>query len=164
LALPADDRADGAALAGFDKNQWAQLGDYDSWDNRELFTAARTHLRSLPSHVRLDLSVGTESDNTEDTAAFAKLLDELKPAGLDYRFTHRHRASAPKRRTTWSFVHRIHPAIDAAKFALFDALITFRCVDLRQRPVVGASVRFALRLLGVIDATQMEIHFRERLS
>jgi hypothetical protein len=56
-------------------------------DDRVLFTAARTRLRSLPSHVRLDLSVGTESDNTEDTAAFAKLLDELKPAGLDYRFT-----------------------------------------------------------------------------
>jgi predicted alpha/beta superfamily hydrolase len=57
------------------------------WDDRVLLTAARTRLRSLPSHVRLDLSAGTEGDNTEDTAAFAKLLDQLKPAGLEYRFT-----------------------------------------------------------------------------
>lgn len=37
--------------------------------------------------VHLDLSVGTNDDFTDDTAAFAKLLDELKPAKLDYRFT-----------------------------------------------------------------------------
>jgi len=57
------------------------------WDDRLLLTAARERRRRLPVPVRLDLSVGDESDVTEDTAAFAKLLDELKPAGLDYRFT-----------------------------------------------------------------------------
>jgi predicted alpha/beta superfamily hydrolase len=57
------------------------------WDNRLLLTAARDRLHSLPALVRLDLSVGDENDNTEDTTAFAKLLDELKPARLDYRFT-----------------------------------------------------------------------------
>ena len=57
------------------------------WDDRLLLTAARTRLRSLPAPVRLDLSVGDEADLTADTIAFAKVLDELKPAGLDYRFT-----------------------------------------------------------------------------
>src|ERR1700680_714590 len=47
------------------------------WDNRLLLTAARERLRNLPAPVRLDLSVGDEGDNTEDTTAFAKLLDEL---------------------------------------------------------------------------------------
>jgi len=37
--------------------------------------------------VRFDLSVGDEGDNTDSTTAFAKILDELKPARLDYRFT-----------------------------------------------------------------------------
>jgi hypothetical protein len=37
--------------------------------------------------VRLDLSVGDESNNTDSTTAFAKILDELKPAGRDYRST-----------------------------------------------------------------------------
>jgi hypothetical protein len=41
----------------------------------------------LPAPVRLDFSVGDESDNTASTTAFAKILDELKPTGLDYRFT-----------------------------------------------------------------------------
>lgn len=60
-----------------------------SWDNRLLFAAARRQLRSLPSPVRLDLSVGDEDELgfAKDTIAFAKLLDDLKPAGLDYRFT-----------------------------------------------------------------------------
>ena len=60
-----------------------------SWDNRLLFAAARQQLRKLPSPVRLDLSVGGEDELgfAKDTIAFAKLLDELKPAGLDYRFT-----------------------------------------------------------------------------
>ncbi len=60
-----------------------------SWDNRLLFSAARQKLRELPSQVRLDLSVGDEDEFgfAKDTIAFAKLLDELKPAGLDYRFT-----------------------------------------------------------------------------
>lgn len=57
------------------------------WDNRLLLTAARDRLRRLSAPVRLDLSVGDESDTTTDTTAFAKLLDELKPAKLDYRFT-----------------------------------------------------------------------------
>jgi hypothetical protein len=37
--------------------------------------------------VRLDLSVGDDGDNTESTSAFAKILNQMKPAGLDYRFT-----------------------------------------------------------------------------
>jgi hypothetical protein len=57
------------------------------WDGRLLLTAARDRLRKLPAPVRLDLSVGDESDNTASTTAFAKILDELKPSGLDYRFT-----------------------------------------------------------------------------
>ncbi len=57
------------------------------WDGRLLFMAARDRLQKLPAPVRLDLSVGDDGDNTESTTAFAKLLDELKPAGLDYRFT-----------------------------------------------------------------------------
>jgi len=60
-----------------------------SGDNRLLFSAARQKLRELPSPVRLDISVGGKDDFgfDQDTIAFAKLLDELKPAGLDYRFT-----------------------------------------------------------------------------
>ena len=60
-----------------------------SWDNRLLFSAARQKLRELPTPVRLDISVGDKDDFgfDQDTIAFAKLLDELKPAGLDYRFT-----------------------------------------------------------------------------
>ena len=58
------------------------------WDNRLLFREARERLRRLPSPVRLDLSAGGEEpDIAGDTAAFAKLLDELRPAGLDYRIT-----------------------------------------------------------------------------
>ena len=57
------------------------------WDGRLLLTAARGRLRRLSPPVRLDLSVGDEGDNTDSTTAFAKILDELKPAGLDYRFT-----------------------------------------------------------------------------
>jgi predicted alpha/beta superfamily hydrolase len=60
-----------------------------SWDTRLLFSAARQKLRELPSPVRLDISVGGKDDFgfDQDPIAFAKLLDELKPAGLDYRFT-----------------------------------------------------------------------------
>jgi predicted alpha/beta superfamily hydrolase len=57
------------------------------WDGRLLLTAARDRLRKLPAPVRLDLSVGDESDTTSSTTAFAKVLDELKPRDLDYRFT-----------------------------------------------------------------------------
>jgi len=60
-----------------------------SWDNRLLFSAAHQKLRGLPSPVRLDISVGDKDDFgfDQDTIAFAKLLEQLKPAGLDYRFT-----------------------------------------------------------------------------
>src|ERR1700681_4087608 len=47
------------------------------WDHRVLFNA-RERLKALPAPVRLDLSVGTDNDFTDDTTAFAKLLDELK--------------------------------------------------------------------------------------
>jgi len=57
------------------------------WDGRLLLTAARDRLRRLSAPVRLDLSVGDEGDNTDSTTAVAKILDELKPAGVDYRFT-----------------------------------------------------------------------------
>src|SRR5580704_11745335 len=57
------------------------------WDGRLLLTVARDRLRRLSAPVRLDLSVGDDGDNTDSTTAFAKILDELKPAGLDYRFT-----------------------------------------------------------------------------
>jgi hypothetical protein len=58
------------------------------WDHNFLLSAsARAKLSSLPANVRLDLSVGDDGDNTASTTAFAKLLAELKPAQLDYRFT-----------------------------------------------------------------------------
>jgi predicted alpha/beta superfamily hydrolase len=58
-------------------------------DNRALIAAARGRLHSLSVPVRLDLSAGGDDmpGIAEDTASYAKLLDELKPAGLDYRFT-----------------------------------------------------------------------------
>jgi hypothetical protein len=56
------------------------------WDHRLLFTA-RERLKALPAPVRLDLSAGDDADVTEDVVAFAKLLDEIKPTGLDYRCT-----------------------------------------------------------------------------
>jgi hypothetical protein len=48
---------------------------------------SRHGTHELPAPVRLDLSVGDDGDNTASTTAFAKILDELKPTGLDYRFT-----------------------------------------------------------------------------
>jgi predicted alpha/beta superfamily hydrolase len=57
------------------------------WDDEVLVKAARTKLRNLPGSVRLDLSVGDAGDNTESDTALAKVLDDLKPQGLDYRFT-----------------------------------------------------------------------------
>ena len=54
---------------------------------RPLLFAARERLKALPAPVRLDLSAGSDADVTEDVVAFAKLLDEIKPAGLDYRST-----------------------------------------------------------------------------
>jgi uncharacterized protein len=61
------------------------------WDHDLLIKAAADKLKSLPGPVRLDLSAGNEGDLEKmllkDTTAFAKLLDGLKPAKLDYRFT-----------------------------------------------------------------------------
>lgn len=62
------------------------------WDHDLLFKAM-AKLKNLPHPVRLDLSVGDDEhdvygfDITAATAAFARKLDELKPASLDYRFT-----------------------------------------------------------------------------
>ena len=44
-------------------------------------------LRNLPGPVRLDISVGDDGDVTEYATALAKALDEIKPKGLDFRFT-----------------------------------------------------------------------------
>jgi predicted alpha/beta superfamily hydrolase len=46
-------------------------------------------LRALPAPVRLDLSVGSDDELgfKETTIALARILDNLKPKGLDYRFT-----------------------------------------------------------------------------
>jgi predicted alpha/beta superfamily hydrolase len=57
------------------------------WDGGLLLIAARDRLHGLSAPVRLDLSVGDDGDNTDSTRAFAKILDQLKPPGLDYRFT-----------------------------------------------------------------------------
>jgi predicted alpha/beta superfamily hydrolase len=52
-----------------------------------MFRAVREHLKNLPSPVVLDLSAGTEADETEGTVAFAALLDSIKPVNLRYRLT-----------------------------------------------------------------------------
>ncbi len=46
-------------------------------------------LRVLPATVHPGLSVGSDDELgfTETTTKFARVLDELKPKGLDYRFT-----------------------------------------------------------------------------
>ncbi len=51
--------------------------------------AARRALSAMRSSVRLDFSVGSDDELgfTKTTTEFAHLLDELKPRGLDYRFT-----------------------------------------------------------------------------
>ena len=56
------------------------------WDNRMLFRAFEK-LKQMPAPVRLDLSVGGDERLHDDVAEFAKLLDTIKPANLDYRFT-----------------------------------------------------------------------------
>jgi predicted alpha/beta superfamily hydrolase len=56
------------------------------WDHRMLFSAF-DHLKQLPAPVRLDLSVGGDEGLRDDVAAFAKQLDTMKLANLDYRFT-----------------------------------------------------------------------------
>ncbi len=50
---------------------------------------ARRALSAMSAPVRLDLSVGSDDELgfTKTTAEFAQLLNELKPRGLDYRFT-----------------------------------------------------------------------------
>ena len=57
-------------------------------DDPLMDNAARHALSALPAPVRLDLSVGSDDELgfTKTTTAFAHLLDELKPKGLDYRF------------------------------------------------------------------------------
>ena len=57
------------------------------WDDQVLIKAARTKLRNLPGPIRLDISVGDDGDVTDYAVALAKALDEIKPKGLDYRFT-----------------------------------------------------------------------------
>ncbi len=65
---------------------------YLGWDNRLLLTEAQKHycrtLRPQPHRAR---SLGGRRRQLPSlaaaTEAFAKLLGELKPAGLDYRFT-----------------------------------------------------------------------------
>ena len=54
-----------------------------------IFTDARRALRALPAPVRLDLSVGSadELGLTKIATEFARVLDEIKPKSLDYRFT-----------------------------------------------------------------------------
>jgi len=58
-------------------------------DDPLMDNAARHALSALPAPVRLDLSVGSDDELgfTKTTTAFAHMLDELKPKGLDYRFT-----------------------------------------------------------------------------
>jgi predicted alpha/beta superfamily hydrolase len=54
-----------------------------------IFTEARHALRVLPASVRLDLSVGSDDELglAKSATEFARVLDEIKPKGLDYRFT-----------------------------------------------------------------------------
>jgi len=54
-----------------------------------IFTGARRAFRALPASVRLDLSVGSDDELGLARIAkeFARVLDEIKPKGLDYRFT-----------------------------------------------------------------------------
>jgi len=58
-------------------------------DDNEISKDARRTLSALPASVRLDLSVGSDDELgfAKTTTAFAHLLDEMKPKGLDYRFT-----------------------------------------------------------------------------
>ena len=60
------------------------------WDGNVLFAKARSELPKLAVDVRLDLSTGDEDEEAkmrDQTRAFTDLLDQLKPAKLDYRFT-----------------------------------------------------------------------------
>lgn len=61
------------------------------WDHDLLIKAIPEKLAKLPHPVRLDLSAGDEGELeillAAQTVAFAKVLDALKPAGLEYRLT-----------------------------------------------------------------------------
>jgi len=61
------------------------------WDHDLLIKAAAEKLKNLPHPVRLDLSAGDEGELevmlAAQTAAFARKLDELKPANLEFRHT-----------------------------------------------------------------------------
>jgi predicted alpha/beta superfamily hydrolase len=54
-----------------------------------IFSDARRALRALPASVRLDLSVGSDDELglAKIATEFARVLDEIKPKNLDYRFT-----------------------------------------------------------------------------
>jgi len=58
-------------------------------DDPLMNNAARSALSAMQAPVRLDLSVGSDDELgfAKTTTAFAKLLDELKPKGFDFRFT-----------------------------------------------------------------------------
>lgn len=58
-------------------------------DDPLMDNAARHALSADHAPVRLDLSVGSDDELgfTKTTSTFAKMLDELNPKGLDYRFT-----------------------------------------------------------------------------
>ena len=58
-------------------------------DDNLITANARRTLSNLPAPVRLDLSVGSDDELgfVKTTTAFAHVLDEMKPKGLDYRFT-----------------------------------------------------------------------------
>jgi predicted alpha/beta superfamily hydrolase len=53
------------------------------------FAETRRTFAALSAPVRLDLSVGAEDELAfaKSTAEFARVLDEVRPKGLDYRFT-----------------------------------------------------------------------------
>lgn len=60
------------------------------WDDDFIFKRLRAGLTRLPTHVRVDLSAGDqgfESELLQQTRAVSALLNELKPANLEYQFT-----------------------------------------------------------------------------
>jgi predicted alpha/beta superfamily hydrolase len=57
------------------------------WDNGYLLKAAPGLLNGRTFHTRLDLSAADKNDNTKEDRALFNILEKIKPAGLDYRFT-----------------------------------------------------------------------------
>jgi predicted alpha/beta superfamily hydrolase len=53
----------------------------------QMFRSLKERLKKLPSPVVLDLSAGTEEDETDGTVALATLLDAMKLVNLRYRLT-----------------------------------------------------------------------------